>query len=113
MPGPAGAGGMRGPAVGPSGAFCVCRPAWCPRRLLSGAASSSSAALGVCRPARCPRRLPSGVASSASAVQRAALGVCRPPPPPGAYTPGLVSASVRKAVQAASLLRSSASCMTA
>ena len=33
--------------------------------------------------------------------------------PPGAYTPGLVSASVRKAVQAASLLRSSASCMTA
>ena len=84
-------------AVGPSGAFCVCRP----RRLPSGAASSASAvrrvALVVCRPARCPRRLPSPASSS----------------PPGAYAPGLVSASVRKAVQAASLLRSSASCITA
>ena len=91
-------------------------------------------ALGVCCPARCPRRLPSGVPSSASAVRRVALGVCRPArcpcvcrtacrtrrlpsgassAPPGAYAPGLVSASVRKAVQAASLLRSSASCMTA
>lgn len=91
MPGPAAAGGMRGPAVGPSGAFCVCRTACRPR---------------LCRPARRPRRLPSGAASlrlPSSAVSS----------PPGAYAPGLVSASVRKAVQAASLLRSSASCMTA
>lgn len=50
------------------------------------------------------RRHPSGAA------------VIRRHPPsavPRAYAPGLLSAAVRKAVQAASLLRSSASCMTA
>ena len=49
------------------------------------------------------RRHPSGAA------------VIRRPPrrPPDGYAPGLLSAAVRKAVQAASLLRSSASCMTA
>ena len=55
-------------------------------------------------PAAChPWRLPSGAASLRLPSAT----------PPGAYTPGLVSASVRKAVQAASLLRSSASCITA
>lgn len=93
MPGPAAAGGMRGPAVGTSGASPSSSAV---RRGVLGSAVRR-VVLGVCRPARCPRRLPSPASSS----------------PPGAYAPGLVSASVRKAVQAASLLRSSASCMTA
>ena len=90
MPGPEGcAAGAVGPSgASPSSSFV--------RRGVLGSVVRR-VVLGVCRPARRPRRLPSAASST----------------PPGAYAPGLVSASVRKAVQAASLLRSSASCITA
>ena len=90
MPGPE---GCAAGAVGPSGAVSSASAVW---RVVLGSAVRRGV-LCVCRTACRPRRLPSGASSA----------------PPGAYAPGLVSASVRKAVQAASLLRSSASCMTA